>query len=346
MKDEFTIAGRAFDAETKEVVAIPVTTDLGGGEINLYVHMVTGAEPGPTLALLSTVHGSEFLPNAVMRQFVASLNPADIRGRLLIVPVGNPVAYQTLSRNTRDESDTPDLNRVFPGEHTFITEQIARIITNNVLKKTDYLLDFHYGHWAAAMGMVNYGVDFEPDVAQKSREIAFAFGWPSVHGGSVATHFPGPRSSTGYTGRILGKPCITVEIGGAGFGGAEESTWVATALTGIRNVMVYLGMMEGTLDLPERYLEWRKRWRVNPSIGGCLLPEVPWNSLMREVKQGEVLAKVVSPYTFEVLEELRSPGQGVITYTAREYPVRPGDWAYGVIDLNDSHTNWVQNPLR
>jgi predicted deacylase len=66
---------------------------------------------------------------------------------------------------------------------------------------------------------------------------------------------------------------------------------------------------------------------------------------MKEVKAGQVLGRVMSPYSFEVLEELRAPGDGILMYTARSYPVRPGDWAFGVVDLADEKTVWVPNPL-
>lgn len=339
------IGERTFEPGTKGVVAVPVTTELHGNMIQLYVHVAAGSKPGPALALLSTTHGSEFLPNAILRRLMRDLDPAGLCGTVLAVPVGNPVALQTLTRNTRDESDAPDLNRVFPGEYNSITEQLAHSITENVLKKATHLMDFHFGHWAAAMGEIMFGADMDQDVSDKSREMAFAFGYPCVQAGKMATHFPGPRSATGYASKVLRMPSIVVELGGAGFDHSHEEGWIEKGLQGIQNVMILLEMLQGQMKLPDRYLLWQKRWRVNPSVGGYLLPQIPRNSLLREVKKGEVLAKVVSPYTFEVLEELTPPGDGVIMYTARDYPVRPGDWAYGVVDLNDSNTQWIDNPL-
>lgn len=346
METSIHIGEHTFKPGTKEVVAVPVTTELNGNMINLYIHVASGRQPGPVLALLSTTHGSEFLPNVILRRLMQELDPASLCGTVIAVPVGNPVALQTLTRNTRDESDAPDLNRVFPGEFTWITEQLARAITENVLKKASYLIDFHFGHWAAAMGEVMYGADLEADVVARSRDLAFAFGYPCVQAGKMATHFPGPRSATGYAGKVLKVPSIVAELGGAGFDRAHEDGWIQKNLDGIRNVMIHLGMLEGKMKLPERYLVWQKRWRVNPSVGGYLLPQIPRNSLLREVKKGELLAKVVSPYTFKVLEVLTPPDDGVIMYTARDYPVRPGDWAYGVVDLHDSNTQWMDNPLR
>ena len=250
-----------------------------------------------------------------------------------------------LTRNTPDESDASDLNRVFPGQYTWIAEQLARIITTSLLQKSDYLLDFHMGLWGSVMGIVSYGMDFDEKVTEESYNLALAFGYPSIKEVAVATAFPGPRSARGYSGAVLKIPSLGVNIGGAGFDKAHEESWLNQNLDGIRNVMIHTGMLEGILDLPEKYLLWRKRWRVNPSVGGYLLPAIPPSDLMRKVSKGELLGRVVSPYTFEVLEELTAPGEGIVTYTARDYPVRPGDWGYGVIDLNDPHTRWIDNPL-
>lgn len=345
MQGMLSIGGQSCQPGTRQVVALPVTTDLSGAQIKLYVYVVHGQEPGPTLALLSTLHGSEFWSIETVRRLVQGLELSRLKGTVLAVAVGNPVALQMLTRATPDESDASDLNRVFPGYNTWITEQLASVITAEVLNNADYLIDFHIGPWGCCMGTIMYGTDFDEDVFRKSRDLAFAFGYPCIQTGKIASGFPGPRSSCGYAGAVLKRPNLIVEIGGAGFGKAIEEAWYKVNLDGLRNIMIHIGMLEGKLDLPDRYLTWAKRWRVNPSVGGYLFPEIPPNALMRQVAKGEVLGKVISPYTFEVLEELAAPGDGVVFYTARDYPVRPGDWAWGVIDLNDEGTKWVDNPI-
>jgi predicted deacylase len=345
MSETFQIGGQTSQPGTKSVVALPVTTDLDGAQITVYVHVIHGSKPGPTLALLSTLHGSEWGSIEIIRRLVQELEPSDVSGTVLAVPVGNPVALQMLTRNTPDESDAPDLNRVFPGVNTWIAEQLATVITESILKQSDYLIDFHMGLWAPVMGAVLYGTDFDEPVVEKSRDMAFAYGYPCIQSGKIASSFPGPRSACGYAGKVLNVPNLAVEIGGVGMDKEDEEAWLKMNATGMRNLMIHLGMLRGELELPDKFLVWEKRWRVNPSVGGYLLPEIPPNALMREVKKGELLGKVISPYTFEVLEELRAPGDGVIFYTARDYPLRPGDWAYGVIDLHDEGTHWVENPL-
>jgi hypothetical protein len=49
---------------------------------------------------------------------------------------------------------------------------------------------------------------------------------------------------------------------------------------------------------------------------------------------------VIDAFTFEKVEELRSPVDGYLMYASIPRPVRPGDYAFGVFD--DSDVEWVK----
>jgi len=339
---ELVIEGTTVKPGSRSIVRVPVTTDLNGEAITLVVHAVAGRRPGPTLALLSTLHGSEWLSIEVIRRVVEGVDPNKLSGNILAVPVGNPVALQSLTRNTPDESDSPDLNRAFGGKFTWIAELLATTITRTVIQNCDYLIDYHLGPWGTSMGAVMYGIDYEDEeLVGRCRDMAKAFGYPCIMQGRVVSVFPGPRSSLGYAGGVLGKTCIAVEIGGVGFEPDLEELWTKQNVDGTFNVMKQIGMVAGSPELPDRYLVWQKRARVNPTVGGYLRACLPPDLTLREVGKGDLMARVMSPYTFETMEELRSPTDGYVFFTCRDYPVRPGDWAYGVIDKSDSATRWV-----
>lgn len=338
------IAGQAFGAGTKGFLWLDVTTRLDGTMLRIPLHVITGADRGPTLTLTSTLHGSEWLTIEVFRRFIEGLDPSAMRGRILAIPVGNPQAFQHLTRNTPDESDEPDLNRAFPGGDTWITVQIAREISEQVLSQTDYLIDFHMGIWGSAMGEVGCGQDIpDSEVREKAAAMARAFGYPCIRRLNMVTGFPGPRSIGAYSAAKLGIPAMGASIGGGGFEPELEERWIEINVAGIRNVMMSLDMLDGTPDVPSRYLTFEGRgYRVVPSVGGYLHPVVPPDSLLKEVQKGEVLARVISPHTFEELEVLRAPVHGVLFGVARPYPVSPGDWAYFMADLDDEGTRWVE----
>jgi predicted deacylase len=104
--------------------------------------------------------------------------------------------------------------------------------------------------------------------------------------------------------------------------------------------MKHMGILGGEPEVPEKVLVFKKIHRIDPRQGGYLFPNVEPERLNKEIAEGELLGTVVSPYTFEVLERLVSPVCGMLYYTARRYPVRPGDWSFGVIDMTDPDTRW------
>lgn len=340
MDSHLVIAGEKIQRGKRTLIRLPVTVDLDGSSIQLFVHVIAGDRPGPTLALLSAVHGEDWQGPDVVREVLEQIDPDEMSGNVIALPIANPSAFAHLRRTTPDGSDNSDLNRTFPGNYTWLTEQMASLIAHEILPMADAMIDFHAGMWGAAMGAVICGTDYpDPEVSAASRNMAKAFGWPSIHEAQlVAAGLT--RSSMGYFGTTLARPSITPEIGGAGFDRSLEADWRAAKVQGTINVLKHLGILDGKPTLPDKYLVWEKRWRVNPKNGGYLRPALEPERLLSEVASGELLGRIISPYTLQEMERLESPGRGVLIYCARAYPIRPGGWAFGVVDLQDANTRW------
>lgn len=323
---------------------MPVTTRLDGSQLSVVAHVIRGLHDGPTLTVVSGLHGSEWFAVEMLRRFVRDIEPAAMHGTVVVIPVANPMAFEHFSRMTPDESDEPDLNRVFPGGDTWVAEQIAKVLTNEVLSRTDVLVDIHTGPWGSALDSVSYGADLpNQEVTQKSYDLAVAFGSRTVRGLKVIAEFPGPRSITGYAGAILGIPAIGPNVGGSGFAATLEEEWIAANVRGLRNVMAHLGMVEGSVCASQRMFHFVTRGlRVVPRAGGLLEPAVEPEALGTEVHAGDLLGRVISPYTFDLVEELRAPAAGVLFGVCRQYPVRPGDWAFFVAPADADGSHWLE----
>jgi predicted deacylase len=335
-------------APGKYRVQIPVTTDMNGMEVSIWVNVIKGAQPGPSLTLLAGLHGNEWLHLEFFRRFVETCDPEGMHGTVLVIPMANAVAFGRLSRSVPDDSDNADANRSFPGtgrKFTWIAEQLATSLANEVFASTDYLLDFHSGIWGSTMGSSILATDYtDPKTNEQSLDLGLAFGNPLIFAARMVGSFPGPRSAQGYAGEVLGIPCSGSMVGGAGFDTKDEEAWHAMNLRGIRNVMIRLGILPGVMELPEKYLLYEMVHRSNPTSGGLLLPQRNPETFGREVNEGEILGTVVSPFSFDVLDELKAPVDGYLAYWSRIYPVRPGDWAYGVIPKDHPETRWVDRP--
>jgi hypothetical protein len=109
--------------------------------------------------------------------------------------------------------------------------------------------------------------------------------------------------------------------------------------------MKYLEMISGEMELPARQLVFEIAPHVRPTTAGYLVSRVdPEQLFMGEelgvpVKKGEVLGTLFDPYTFEELETLTSPIDGILYITRRSGPLEAGSHAYAVADFEMAH--WI-----
>ena len=65
-----------------------------GVSIDVPVLVMNGAKDGPTLVVTSTQHGIEIQGIEVIRKVMRErLNPRDLKGTIISVPVANPLAF-------------------------------------------------------------------------------------------------------------------------------------------------------------------------------------------------------------------------------------------------------------
>ncbi len=220
---ELRVADQTVKAGSKELVRIPVTQDLVMS-VDIYAHVVAGKTDGPTLLLLSMLHGNEWFSVLILREIVRRIDPSNLAGNIIAVPVANPPAMVTGTRCILDDSDEPDANRTFGGIYDWMSNQIPRAIDEELLRHTDYLIDYHVSDWGSTMADVSYTADYsDREVAEKSRAMARAYGFPVVHALRIFSGLRGSRTSLGYAGEKYKIPGIVAGIGGLGFGEEQEA---------------------------------------------------------------------------------------------------------------------------
>jgi predicted deacylase len=339
---ELVVAGCRVPAGTTAVVRVPVTRDLTG-PVDIVGHVVAGRSDGPTLLLLSMLHGNEWFSAVVLRDLLRGVDPSAMNGNVIAVPVANPTAMLTGTRCIQDDADEPDANRTFGGPYGWLSNQIARVVADVFMSVSDAVIDYHVGDWGATMADVSYVADYSnPAVAARSKAMALAYGFPVVHALTIFSGLRGARTSLGHAGERFGIPGIVAEVGGLGFGEPHEARWLQANVDGTRGVMRELGILTGQGRRADRYLHFYDYWRVSPTVGGYLEPLAGLDRQFTEVASGEVLARISDPMTFETLEEIVSPGRGIVFYACRAHMVRPGGWAYGVARLDDPRTTWTE----
>jgi predicted deacylase len=294
---------------------IPVTTLASGHELFFPLHRLEGRSPGPTLGLSAVVHGDEPLGNEVVRQVLSRIDPAELRGTILAVPVVNPLAFESLTRHT--PVDMLDLNRNFPGSPSgWLSEQMAHVLATRFVAQLDVHLDLHTG---GVLPTVDYVYIFD-----KSRELSMAFG--SRYLFEPAQPYQGTFA---VPAREKGIPFFTAELGGGSF---LDSHYIEHGVRGVMNVLKQLRMIDGQVEWPARQTIVTEMAVIRPRVGGMLHPEIRLDQLGAEVPGGTLLGRVLSPYSFETLEEIRSPFERGVMILLRGgmMRVQPGDYGYMV----------------
>jgi predicted deacylase len=335
---------------------LPVTKLLTGEMLFLPLHVINGEEDGPVVGMTCAVHGAEYHPIRIVRETLRTVDPVNLKGTIVALPVCNPLAFAAGTRITPEEDDVDfaNLNRVFPGRRKkalfgigeppasdrSLTEIIASVLAEEVLPCIQHLLDFHCHAEELGLIKVIQQKGGEDQQAALTQGMCRALGLGLIHEHSANTN-----TISGLAAAMGISTCVP-EIGGGRISAPADQRALEIGMRGIRNILKYLGMIEGDLDLPNRQLVFEVAPHIRPSISGYLVSRFDPDQLFLgeesgvPVKAGEVLGTVFDPYTFEDLETLQAPVDGILYIARRSGPVRTGGHAYSIADLQQSR--WIE----
>ncbi len=325
----FNIADIACQPGSKSFTRVKVCTMSDGGDLEIPIHVVTGAKSGPSLCFSSSVHGGESFSVDVAKEIVASLDPSNLSGTLVCVPIINPVAFEASTRFVPALFSGGDLMLLFPGNmNGWLTEKIAYVIWHEVLTKVDYLIDNHPLDRAATSWVYLPPASAPLNVADIGNKMAQAYGLKYLISGFPARAYSAPGSAPVELGKI-GKPSIVVSHGSEMY---NYKKYLKVGVRGVYNVMRYLKMLPGELVLPEKQIKINESKMLRARHGGILYPRIGGLETQGHVVSGgTILAEIVSPYTFKVLEEIVAPyDESVLLLVRDRVEVVPGSYAYHV----------------
>src|SRR3972149_6733436 len=122
---DIEIAGTKVPAGARRMVVIPATRDVAM-PIDIHTHVVAGKKDGPTLLLLSMLHGNEWFSVLILRELLSRLDPGSLSGNVIAVPVANVAACPPGPGSLVAPSDAPDASPPFGGIYYWMTSQIPR----------------------------------------------------------------------------------------------------------------------------------------------------------------------------------------------------------------------------
>lgn len=281
------------------------------------VHEYVGKKDGPIVYVQAAQHGHEVNGTEVLRRLHDELCDRVEAGRVIAVPVANPVSFNHASYTAPRtlEAANPNLNRVWPGNFDgTIHERIGAHLWEYA-SDADVIVDLH----SMSPDAMSHTVVTEGD--DKSIALADTFGTELTllePAPENADHEWNRRNFSGklrVTATRHGIPCITPEL--------RHSKWilepaVETGIRGIRNVLRELDVLPGApIDNGTPRLARNHLGRVTATNSGLFVVDTDVD-IGDTVSAGDRLGAVYDPVSYEKRQDVRADRDGILYSITRK----------------------------
>lgn len=278
--------------------------------------VITGGA-GPRVAVVAGIHGDELEGLYVCHcltvwlQELLQKNPQALTGSVELYPAVNTLGLDTLTRGL-PVFDT-DLNRAFPGSPS---GPLPKRLADAVMKEltgADLVVDIHASNiYLREIPQVRISHEFEEQLVPLARRMNLDMIW--LH--SAATVL---ETTVAHSLNSNGTPCLVVEMG---VGMRITPDYCQQLVAGLLATWQQMGLLAPDLLLPETshtplIADDSNVHFLNAQTSGMFVATA---SHWTDVHRGQLLGTIVSPFSAEVLSEVRSPVDGIL-FTLREYPL-------------------------
>ncbi len=306
-QETFTVgtATAARGQKASGTIEVPAGVDAA---LSIPVVVFQGARPGPVLALVSGLHGTEYASIISLEKVIERLDPAALSGTVIVIPLVNIRSFEQKIAHV-NPVDNKSMNRFYPGKMDGTqTERASYLITRQVVDKCDHLIDLHGGDLDESLRPYSYWtVTGNAQQDAFSKQMVLAFGLDHI---IISADRPKDPAASRYlenTASVRGKASFAAE---AGYAGTVETDDVEALTQGCFNVMRFLAMLPGTATFVENPVWLEKIESVTSDQTGIFYPLVKRGTV---VAQGMRLG-YVTDYVGKMILDARAPAAGVVTF--------------------------------
>jgi hypothetical protein len=277
-----------------------------GEPIRFPIGTVHGVQDGPTLVVLGGMHGSEFCGIEAAIRLFREVDPSKLKGTLKVGMIYNlPAFVNNLGFLVPHDGKNP--MSTFPGTPLgTYGEAMAYYFDQAVLSTADYFVELHGGDIPEALTpFIIYHETGDPHQDTAAKAMSMGYNIPYVIGEKLTDLQKVPNYAFGLCA-WRGKPGILCESGQQGI---LDEHWVNVHLTGLRNTLIGLGMLEGTPVQTVKHTFLADYTAVRSEIEGMWYPSVKMEEM---VKPGQVVG-VVRDYHGQDVMEVKAKVDGPVT---------------------------------
>jgi len=266
---------------------------------------ISGTSEGPTVLITAGIHAAEYAGVEAAICIGRALDPAQIRGTVLVIPLLNRPGFYERSIYVNPE-DNDNLNRLFPGKADGTWgERFAHRLLNEIATKCDNAIDLHAGDLIEDLvPFVIYRETGDAALDARITRMASAYGakW------AVKSAPTGERPGSLYAVASLnGVAAMLAESGGRGLLIERD---VARHVKGVTNILRSIGVLTGVPELVKpptvvKSFDW-----LRSPVEGMFHPRV---AVGHPVKKGEIVGEMLD-LVGDPLATLRAPVGGVLLF--------------------------------
>jgi predicted deacylase len=302
--------------KTLGAIRVPAGSDAG---YDIPVAVLHGARPGPVLAVVSGAHGTEYASILAVEQLIDAVNPADLAGTLVLVPIVNIASFERIVPHV-NPVDNKSMNRFYPGNASGTqTERASDAITKEVVDRCDHLVDLHGGDLDENLRPYSYWtVTGNQKQDELSRAMVLAFGLDHIIISDDRPRDPNASRFLENTATTRGKPSFTAE---AGRSGPVDANDVAVLVEGVQRLMGHLKMTSKVVPRIANPVWIERIVTIAAETDGVFHPSV--NRDAHVVKGAKV--GFVTDYLNRPLQEVFAPEGGIVMFVRALPSLKKGD---------------------
>ncbi len=220
----------------KRLGYVELAAAQAGASLSVPLAVIVGRSSGRTVWINSALHGDEYLGPAAASRLLEELDPAVVRGTIMVTPTLNRGGVRAMQRS--DPADPIDMNRVWSQPPSHPAPRAIAWAEAELLPRCDAVVDLHSGgNRFMQHPFTVFPSDGSP-VEAESSALAKACGLPWIWAHRNSFLNDALISAAARTGR----PSVLLERAGEG---KAERPWVEDMATAVRGALVRLGVLEG-----------------------------------------------------------------------------------------------------
>ena len=285
------------------------------------LHIVNGAEDGPTLVVQAGANGLEIEPSLILPHVVKELDPAAIKGALILAPLMNTSGFEFAQ--IKSVWDDKHLNHLGRGRADgTISEQLVHAWYKGAIANADAFIDIRTGsQWSYH----HFAGVYSQGAVEESKALAIALGLP---------HVMLDRSDDGSMANAAaddGIATVTAYIGGGPGLRDYRKQDLGRMRNAVLNAMRHLGMLAGDLESDVDKVAVIARHTTITQTGerGFVLMNKQLRGM--QVDAGDLLGIVRHPFSGETVQEIRAPRAGIVVQGGASWPVPLEDTVLAIL---------------